>query len=90
MATVWATFIVTGVALLALAVVGLCWKGEKAPVFRTVGRFLLVLAVVTALFPSMLGSLAPARWAAAYFAIVVVLTAVMTALAVVRARSPRP
>jgi hypothetical protein len=87
MATVWATFLVTGVALLALAIVGLRWRGDKGRVFQTVGRFLLVLAAVTALFPSVLASLGPARWAAVYVGFVVSLTAVMTTVAVARARA---
>jgi hypothetical protein len=89
MATIWATFLLTGVALLALALIGLRWRGGKAPVFHTVGRFLLVLAVATALFPAILASLGPLRWAAVYIAFVVLLTAVMTGVALTRARALR-
>ena len=89
MAAVWAAFLITGAALLALAAVGLRWRGDKAPVFQTVGRHLLILAGTTALFPSVLGSLGPMRWAAAYIGFVVVLTAVMTARAVAGARALR-
>lgn len=89
MTTIWATFLLTGVALLALALVGLRWRGNKAPVFHTIGRFLLVLAVATALFPSILASLGPVRWAAMYIAFVVVLTAAMTGVALTQARALR-
>lgn len=87
MVTILALFSATGVVLLALALVGLRWHGEKAPVFKTVGRFLVGLAFITALFPAVLERLGPAVWAAAYIGFVVIFTVVMTVTAVAQARA---
>lgn len=89
MRIIWTVFIVTGVALVALSVVALRWRGDRRPVFRTVGRFLLALALVTALFPIALPRLGPALWAAAYIGFVAVLAAVMTWISVARDRRLR-
>lgn len=86
MKVVWATFLVVGAVLAALAIVVLRRRDGRAPAFRAVGRGLLILAGVTALFPVLLPLFLPLAWAALYVAFVLVYTAVLTTVAVRRAR----
>lgn len=61
-------------------------KGERAPSFDIVGRCLCGMAVGTGIFPLLLPVLGVRWWVAGYVVFVVVLTAVMTTMAVTRAR----
>ena len=72
--------------LAAGGVVALLRAGVQAAVFRTVGRWLLALAGVTAVYPALLGPLGPWAWAGGYAAIVAALTAGMTIRSVHAAR----
>lgn len=86
MGVVWLVFLVTAATLFVLAIVALRWHGDMAPAFRAAGRYLLVLAVITAAFPAVLGRLGPALWVALYSTVVLACAALATRAALVRAR----
>jgi len=87
MVVVWAVFAGTALLLAVCGFIAGRIKGEMAPVFRTVRRFLLVMAVGTALFPALLQHVGPTVWAGLYVAFVVVVTGIMTGSAVAAARA---
>jgi hypothetical protein len=88
MATVWIVFVATGLvlALGAWAVIRFATTGEQAPAFRAVARFLVALALGTAVFPALLTPLGVKTWLVAYIGFVAALTGAMTITAVVTAR----
>jgi len=86
MPIVWIAFGITAIALGIGGWIALRSTSERAPVFRTVGKFLLALAGGTALFPGLLTFLGAPWWIGAYVAFVLALTARMTVSAVTKAR----
>jgi len=78
MQTVWWVFEVLAALLTAGGCVAILRAGQPARVFRLLGRWLLVLAGATAVYPWLLGPLQPWIWAGGYAAIVATLTTAMT------------
>ena len=89
MGVIWSVFLLTATAVAGLALVGLRWRGANSRVFHLVGGNLLILAVVTAFYPFLLGRLNPGAWAVSYVILVVLLTGLMVLSAVLRARRLR-
>jgi hypothetical protein len=87
MVVVWAVFAGTALLLAACGFIAGRIKGEMTPVFRTIRRFLLAMAVGTTLFPTFLQQVGPMVWAGLYVAFVVVVTGIMTGSAVAAPRA---
>lgn len=87
MVVVWAVFIGTALLLAAGGLIVGGIKGEMAPVFRTLSRFLSAMAVGTAVFPAFLQEVGPMVWVGLYVAFVIVVTGIMTGSAVAAARA---
>ncbi len=79
MNVVWWVFETLALLLAAGGMFSRTRAGAQAPVFRIVGRWLLVLAGVTAAYPTLLGPLGTWIWAGGYAVTVAALTVVMTA-----------
>jgi hypothetical protein len=83
---VWMAFTITAVLLAVSAWVALRSKGELASVFHIAGKFLLVMAIVTVFFPALLPLLGVQWWVGSYCVFVSLVTFIMTAITVAKAR----
>ena len=87
MAVIWIAFGATAVLVAAGGLAALRAEGEAGPVLRLAGRFLLALAIGTAVFPALLPLLGAGAWVKGYIGFVAAFTAVLTVCAVAKARS---
>ncbi len=82
MLVVWIVFLLTSLLLAVIALVTFRSKGSMAPTFHGVGKLLMVMVTVTAVFPALLPVLGVLAWAGSY----IVFVGVMTVLVLARAR----
>ncbi len=86
MESVWKVFVAIALLLAVAGWLVLRSRGERAQSLGIVGKCLLGMALGTAAFPLLLPLLGVRWWVAGYVAFIAVLTAVMTTMAVTRAR----
>ena len=86
MQVVWITFVSIAVVLAGCAWGAWRYKGKQNPAFRTVAKYLLVLAAGPAFFPAFLSATGVTVWVAGYIVFVTLLTAAMTTTAVRQSR----
>ncbi len=83
---VWTAFILVAIFLSGGAWRAFRSRGPQAPAFRPVGRFLLVMAAGTLLFPALRPFLRLGIWVALFIVFICLLTVLMTALAMAKAK----
>ena len=86
MGIVWTAFAITAALLAGAAGAMLRYKGAQAVAVRSAAGFLFAMAIGTAIFPALLPLLGVKLWVGAYIGFVTLLTGVMTATVVARAR----
>jgi len=86
MGIVWIAFAITAVLLAGGALATLRYKGGQAIALHRAAGFLFAMAVGTAIFPALLPHLGVKVWVVAYIGFVTLLTGIMTATVVAKAR----